>query len=172
MLSISFLDLAHNAINSIGFLKGNLWVSYKLQCSSNSYASFLWHNFSFWYDNLILHLWKVSFLQVSYFLLLLPILFQNQHLPRFQIVKRYEWYIRLPDKYFLNLLAYDWILLWWFNIIQVVDSFPLTWAQKTRDEGGKDIMKKHRRQVLFSGIVTAVGMTIIWTWLILLLDSD
>ena len=33
-------------------------------------------------------------------------------------------------------------------------------------------MKKHRRQVLFSGIVTAVGMTIIWTWLILLLDSD
>lgn len=27
MLSISFLDLAHNAINSIGFLKGNLWVS-------------------------------------------------------------------------------------------------------------------------------------------------
>ncbi|XP_057796870.1 zinc transporter ZTP29-like isoform X2 [Salvia miltiorrhiza] len=26
MLSISFLDLAHNAINSIGFLKGNLWV--------------------------------------------------------------------------------------------------------------------------------------------------
>jgi ZIP family zinc transporter len=28
MLSISFLDLAHNAINSIGFLKGNLWVSH------------------------------------------------------------------------------------------------------------------------------------------------
>ncbi|GFP80027.1 zinc transporter ztp29 [Phtheirospermum japonicum] len=25
MLSISFLDLAHNAINSIGFLKGNIW---------------------------------------------------------------------------------------------------------------------------------------------------
>ncbi|KAK6144029.1 hypothetical protein DH2020_020849 [Rehmannia glutinosa] len=25
MLSISFLDLAHNAINSIGFLRGNLW---------------------------------------------------------------------------------------------------------------------------------------------------
>jgi ZIP family zinc transporter len=28
MLCISFLDLAHNAINSIGFLKGTLWVSY------------------------------------------------------------------------------------------------------------------------------------------------
>jgi zinc transporter ZupT len=27
MLSISFLDLAHNALNSIGFLKANLWVS-------------------------------------------------------------------------------------------------------------------------------------------------
>ncbi|THG10961.1 hypothetical protein TEA_003769 [Camellia sinensis var. sinensis] len=26
MLSISFFDLAHNAINSIGFLKGNLWA--------------------------------------------------------------------------------------------------------------------------------------------------
>ncbi|KAF7120495.1 hypothetical protein RHSIM_Rhsim13G0223400 [Rhododendron simsii] len=25
MLSISFFDLAHNAINAIGFLKGNLW---------------------------------------------------------------------------------------------------------------------------------------------------
>ncbi|VFQ75222.1 unnamed protein product [Cuscuta campestris] len=25
MLSISFLDLAHNALNSIGFLRGNLW---------------------------------------------------------------------------------------------------------------------------------------------------
>jgi len=30
MLSISFLDLAHNALNSIGFLKGNLWVSYNI----------------------------------------------------------------------------------------------------------------------------------------------
>lgn len=26
MLSISFFDLAHNALNSIGFLRGNLWV--------------------------------------------------------------------------------------------------------------------------------------------------
>jgi len=30
MLSISFLDLAHNALNSIGFLKGNLWVSHNV----------------------------------------------------------------------------------------------------------------------------------------------
>ncbi|CAN1750655.1 Zinc transporter ZTP29 [Linum perenne] len=56
MLSISFFDLAHNAINSIGFLKGNLW--------------------------------------------------------------------------------------------------------ENGDEGGKDIMKKHRRQVFYSGIVTAVGISL------------
>lgn len=29
MLCISFLDLAHNALNTIGFLHGNLWVSLK-----------------------------------------------------------------------------------------------------------------------------------------------
>lgn len=38
MLSISLLDLAHNAINSIGFLKGNLWVSHVLQSSSEFIA--------------------------------------------------------------------------------------------------------------------------------------
>lgn len=38
MLSISFLDLAHNAINSIGFLKANLWVSHVLQYSSDLIA--------------------------------------------------------------------------------------------------------------------------------------
>lgn len=37
MLSISFFDLAHNAINSIGFLKGNLWV----RPSDNHAESFL-----------------------------------------------------------------------------------------------------------------------------------
>ncbi|XP_058199375.1 zinc transporter ZTP29-like isoform X2 [Rhododendron vialii] len=30
MLSISFFDLAHNAINAVGFLKGNLWGSFSL----------------------------------------------------------------------------------------------------------------------------------------------
>lgn len=28
MLSISFFDLAHNALNTLGFLKGNVWVGY------------------------------------------------------------------------------------------------------------------------------------------------
>nr|GFC63801.1 zinc transporter ZTP29 [Tanacetum cinerariifolium] len=32
--------------------------------------------------------------------------------------------------------------------------------KKHGDEGGKDIMKKHRRQVLFSGIITAVGISL------------
>jgi len=36
--------------------------------------------------------------------------------------------------------------------------FCCAWVQKTGDEGGKDIMKKHRRQVLYSGIITAIGM--------------
>ncbi|KAI5413527.1 Zinc transporter ztp29 [Lathyrus oleraceus] len=65
MLSISFFDLAHNAINSLGFLKGNLWF--------------------------------------------------------FADVKT---------------------------------------KKKKGDEGGKDILKKHRQQVLFSGIVTAVGISL------------
>lgn len=29
MLSMSFFDLAYDAVNAIGFLKGNLWVSVK-----------------------------------------------------------------------------------------------------------------------------------------------
>ncbi|XP_030952516.1 zinc transporter ZTP29 isoform X1 [Quercus lobata] len=84
MLSISFLDLAHNAINSIGFLKGNLWF----------FAGVLF----------------------------------------FAIVANF-----IPEP----------------TLAPVSDS-----KKKTRDEGGKDIMKKHRRQVLFSGIVTAVGISL------------
>lgn len=34
-----------------------------------------------------------------------------------------------------------------------------SWEQKNEDDGGKDIMKKHRRQVLFSGIITAIGQS-------------
>ncbi|XVE78863.1 hypothetical protein DITRI_Ditri14bG0012200 [Diplodiscus trichospermus] len=32
--------------------------------------------------------------------------------------------------------------------------------KKNGDEGGKDMMKKHRRQVLFSGIITAIGISL------------
>uniref|UniRef100_A0A453NM87 Uncharacterized protein n=1 Tax=Aegilops tauschii subsp. strangulata TaxID=200361 RepID=A0A453NM87_AEGTS len=83
MLSISFLDLAHNALNSIGFLKANLWF----------FAGVLFFGF---------------------------------------VVKF------IPEPTFV----------------------PTTDAskKKTDDDGsGKDMMKKHRRQVLFSGIITAVG---------------
>lgn len=84
MLSISFLDLAHNAINSIGFLKGNLWF----------------------FAGVIL----------------------------FAIIANF-----VPEP----TLAPD------------VKS-----KKKNSDEGGKDIMKKRRHQVLFSGIITAIGISL------------
>ncbi|CAA0805778.1 Zinc transporter ZTP29 [Striga hermonthica] len=83
MLSISFMDLAHNAINSIGFLKGNLWF----------FAGVIF----------------------------------------FGIVANF-----IPEP----------------TLAPISDSKR---NKKHGDEGGKDIMKKHRRQVLFSGIITAVG---------------
>lgn len=86
MLSISFLDLAHNAINSIGFLKGNLWF----------------------FSGVIF----------------------------FAIVANF-----IPEP-------------------SLAQGSDLTSKKKNKDEGGKDIMKKHRRQVLFSGIITAVGISL------------
>lgn len=86
MLSISFFDLAHNAINSIGFLKGNLWF----------------------FGGVI----------------------------------------------FFGIIA---------NFIPEPSLAPTTDSKNKKrlgDEGGKDIMKKHRRQVLFSGIITAVGISL------------
>ncbi|XP_051118928.1 zinc transporter ZTP29 [Andrographis paniculata] len=86
MLSISFLDLAHNAINSIGFLKGNLWF----------------------------------FAGVVFF----------------AVVANF-----IPEP----------------TLAPVPDSKS---KKRNGDEGGKDIMKKRRRQVLFSGIVTAIGISL------------
>ncbi|XP_057483313.1 zinc transporter ZTP29-like [Actinidia eriantha] len=86
MLSISFLNLAHNAINSIGFLKGNLWF----------FAGVLF----------------------------------------FAIVVNF-----IPEP----------------SVSPISDEKS---KKKNGDEGGKDIMKKHRRQVLFSGIITAVGISL------------
>lgn len=86
MLSISFLDLAHNAINSIGFLKGNLWF----------------------FSGVIF----------------------------FAIVANF-----IPEP-------------------SLAQGSDLTSKKKNEDEGGKDMMKKHRRQVLFSGIITAVGISL------------
>ncbi|KAL0390823.1 UNVERIFIED_CONTAM: Zinc transporter ZTP29 [Sesamum calycinum] len=86
MLSISFLDLAHNAINSIGFLKGNLWF----------FAGVIF----------------------------------------FAIVANF-----IPEP----------------TVAPISD---VKSKKKNGDEGGKDIMKKHRRQVLFSGIITAVGISL------------
>lgn len=87
MLCISFLDLTHNALNSIGFLKGNIWF----------YAG------------------VISFAVIVNFI------------PEPSIV---------PEK--------------------DVDN-----KKKDDDDGsGKDLMKKHRRQVMFSGIITAVGISL------------
>ncbi|KAL9407278.1 hypothetical protein Peur_004250 [Populus x canadensis] len=86
MLSISFLDLAHNAINSIGFLKGNLWF----------------------FGGVVF----------------------------FGIIANF-----IPEPTFAS-------------------SSDVKSKKKNGDQGGKDIMKKHRRQVLFSGIITAIGISL------------
>lgn len=86
MLSISFFDLAHNAINSIGFLKGNLWF----------FAGVIF----------------------------------------FAVVANF-----IPEP----------------TLAAISDEKN---KKKNGDGGGKDIMKKHRRQVLFSGIITAVGISL------------
>lgn len=85
MLSISFLDLAHNAINSIGFLKGNLWF----------FAGVLFFGF------------------IANF---------------------------IPEP----------------TLAPTVD----VKGKKKNNEGGKDQLRKHRRQVLFSGIITAIGISL------------
>uniref|UniRef100_A0A0D3F1Z4 Zinc transporter ZTP29 n=1 Tax=Oryza barthii TaxID=65489 RepID=A0A0D3F1Z4_9ORYZ len=86
MLSISFLDLAHNALNSIGFLKGNLWF----------FAGVLF----------------------------------------FGLVVKF-----IPEP----------------TVVPTADAGK----KQTDDDGsGKDMMKKHRRQVLFNGIITAVGISL------------
>ncbi|XP_004486953.1 zinc transporter ZTP29 [Cicer arietinum] len=86
MLSISFFDLAHNALNSLGFLKGNLWF----------------------------------FAGVIFFAVIANFIPEPTLTPTSDVKNR----------------------------------------KKKGDEGGKDIMKKHRQQVLFSGIITAVGISL------------
>ncbi|PKU83034.1 Zinc transporter ZTP29 [Dendrobium catenatum] len=84
MLSISFFDLAHNALNSIGFLRGNLW-------------------------------------------------------------------------FFAGVLFFAFIV----NFIpEPTATAEANNIQKDDDGSGKDMMKKHRRDVLFSGIITAVGISL------------
>nr|GMD61785.1 zinc transporter ZTP29 [Ipomoea batatas]GMD69668.1 zinc transporter ZTP29 [Ipomoea batatas] len=86
MLSISFLDLAHNALNSIGFLRGNLWF----------------------------------FAGVIFFALVSSFIPEPTLSPASNLQNK----------------------------------------KKGGDDGGKDIMKKHRRQVFYSGIVTAIGISL------------
>ncbi|CAI0450049.1 unnamed protein product [Linum tenue] len=86
MLSISFFDLVHNAINSIGFLKGNLWF----------------------------------FAGIIFFAIVVTFIPEPQIAPASEGKRKKE----------------------------------------NGDEGGKDMLKKHRRQVFYSGIVTAIGISL------------
>ncbi|XP_074292555.1 zinc transporter ZTP29 [Silene latifolia] len=86
MLSISFFDLAHNAINSIGFLKGNIWF----------------------FSGVIFFAFIANF---------------------------------IPEP--------------------TLAPTPDVKSKKTNGHAkGKDIMKKHRRQVMYSGIITAIGISL------------
>lgn len=86
MLSISFFDLAHNALNSIGFLKGNLWF----------------------------------FAGVIFFAFIANFIPEPSLTPGSDVKSK----------------------------------------KRSGDEKGKDMMKKHRRQVMYSGIVTAIGISL------------
>ncbi|KAF7824232.1 zinc transporter ZTP29 [Senna tora] len=120
MLSISFFDLAHNALNSLGFLKGNLWVVYAL-------------------PHLSIHLTLVLF-----------------------------FYIMFPhassDKNFISFCSCSFFAgVIFFAIVAsfipeptLVPTSDVKSKKRDGDEGGKDIMKKRRRQVFFSGIITAI----------------
>ncbi|CAL0324033.1 unnamed protein product [Lupinus luteus] len=86
MLSISFFDLAHNALNALGFLKGNLWF----------------------------------FAGVIFFAVIANFIPEPTLAPTSNGKNR----------------------------------------KKNGDDGGKDVLKKHRRQVLYSGIITAIGISL------------
>lgn len=93
MLSISFFDLAHNAINSIGFLKGNLWVSILLRYNEESKSSEM---VNFWYYRYSYSSNCVdSSLEVLFSLLSLPVSSQNlRFLPlQIQKVKRSDFFL-------------------------------------------------------------------------------
>ncbi|XP_027356403.1 zinc transporter ZTP29-like [Abrus precatorius] len=87
MLSISFFDLAHNALNSLGFLRGNLWF----------FAGVIF----------------------------------------FAVVANF-----IPEP----------------TVAPPTSDDKST--KKVEKEGNKSIMKKRRRQVLFSGIITAIGISL------------
>lgn len=84
MLSISFFDLTHNALNSLGFLRGNLWF----------FAGVIF----------------------------------------FAVVAKF-----IPEP---------------------TVAPPTSDEKKVGKQGNKDIMKRRRRQVLISGVVTAIGISL------------
>lgn len=86
MLCISFMDLAHNAINAVGFFKANLW-------------------------------------------------------------------------FFGGVLAFA-VIVTFIPEPKVGPTIPTKKSMEKKDDDNKDLMKKRKKQVLFSGIITAVGISL------------
>ncbi|KAB1205979.1 Zinc transporter ZTP29 [Morella rubra] len=212
MLSISFLDLAHNAINSIGFLKANLWKTggedgkdimkkHRRQVLYSGIVTAIGislHNFPEgmgvpWVNipnnSLVIVFGNVTKLLVSFLSgkcsireldtevglgspppnaltaisqqrdrngdyhaklgALFVILNQAPNLKVLGLLQGFAAGLMLSIS-FLDLAH---------NAINSI-GFLKANLWKTGGEDGKDIMKKHRRQVLYSGIVTAIGISL------------
>jgi hypothetical protein len=149
MLSISFLDLAHNALNSIGFLKGNLWVSHAFRIIAESMLMWCWSVS----DNKE----QLSVLCRSSFLW-----FSGQVYSRARLFTK-SWSERETGRneqpsVFLSGAPYQSVFLTKIGTWIEFNFLCWVWGHQADDGGkGKDMMRKHRRQVLFSGIITAVG---------------
>ncbi|KAL5981953.1 Zinc transporter ztp29 [Asimina triloba] len=122
MLCISFFDLAHNALNSVGFLRGNLW---------------------FWERDVIIGSIKL----------------------KVQMIKPWASLTACECPFYSNGPGFYAGVIFFAvvaNFIPEPTVVPTTDARSKQkhDDGDKDLMKKHRRQVLFSGIVTAIGISL------------
>ncbi|GAA0140236.1 secondary carrier transporter [Lithospermum erythrorhizon] len=100
MLSISFFDLAHNSINSIGFLKANLWTSV-------------------------------------------------------------PWFIKIShaSQFFAGVIFFG-VISGFIPEPTLAPSTDVGNKKKNDDHKRKDDLKKHQRQVMFSGIITAIGISL------------
>lgn len=92
-----------------------------------------------------------SFLQELSSLQLFLVLYLNQHSVLLQTLKAKRSGMGLIIE---SLKLYSLETCIYMHLTNLKVTF---WKQKDRDEGEKDLMKKNRRQVLFSGIVTAIG---------------
>ncbi|CAM8964948.1 unnamed protein product [Rhodiola kirilowii] len=113
MLSVSFLYLAHNAMNSIGFLRGNLWVSQ---------------------------------LQYDMFFIIIPICSMYPE-PLVSI------------QFFAGIIFFA-LLSYLVPEPELTPSIDEISNEKNGDKENDGVIEKHRRQVLYSGIITAIGISL------------